>query len=223
MKRTFKQWWSTIPPISSKRKITFHLNSVNIKEGHDIWHWKSRPWLGTGTRNEIKMGKHVFIVCSYIYRLWRSSYQEKEGRFGLALTGLTLSYLCTCPKSGFGFPMSYVVAFFYDNVTFTQKASLCNIMKRTFKQWWSTIPPISSKRKITFHLNSVNIKEGHDIWHWKSKPWLGTGTKICLLLDCVCFEHVLPSFLVGTKSIELILSRKNNAKITMLVDESNTE
>jgi hypothetical protein len=44
---------------------------------------------------------------------------------------------------------------------------------------------------------------------------------IILLLDCVCFEHVLPSFLVSTKSIELTLSRKNNAKITMLVGESN--
>ena len=32
------------------------------------------------------------------------------------------------------------------------------IMKRKFKQWWSSISPISTKRRITSHLNSLNIK-----------------------------------------------------------------
>jgi hypothetical protein len=32
-------------------------------------------------------------------------------------------------------------------------------MKRNFKQWWSTIPPISTKRAITSHLYSPNIKK----------------------------------------------------------------
>ena len=32
-------------------------------------------------------------------------------------------------------------------------------MKRNFKQWWTTIPPISTKRTITSHLKSVNIKK----------------------------------------------------------------
>jgi len=27
------------------------------------------------------------------------------------------------------------------------------IMKRTLKRWWSTIPSISAKRKISSHLN----------------------------------------------------------------------
>jgi hypothetical protein len=30
------------------------------------------------------------------------------------------------------------------------------IMKRKYKQWWSTIPSISTKRTITSHLNSLN-------------------------------------------------------------------
>ena len=32
-------------------------------------------------------------------------------------------------------------------------------MKRKFKQWWSTIPPILTKRTITYHLNSLNTKK----------------------------------------------------------------
>jgi hypothetical protein len=28
-------------------------------------------------------------------------------------------------------------------------------MKRKFKRWWSTIPPISTKRTIIFHRNSL--------------------------------------------------------------------
>jgi len=39
-------------------------------------------------------------------------------------------------------------------------------MKRKFKQWWSTIPSISTKQTITSHLNSLNTKMNHDIWCW---------------------------------------------------------
>jgi len=46
---TFNQWWITIPSISTKRTITSHLNSLNRKQYHVIWHWKSRSWLGTST------------------------------------------------------------------------------------------------------------------------------------------------------------------------------
>ena len=34
-----------------------------------------------------------------------------------------------------------------------------NIMKRNIKQWLSTIPPISTKRKIISHLKSLSIKK----------------------------------------------------------------
>jgi hypothetical protein len=34
-----------------------------------------------------------------------------------------------------------------------------NIMKRKIKQWLSTIPPISTKRKIISHLKSLSIKK----------------------------------------------------------------
>jgi len=52
-------------------------------------------------------------------------------------------------------------------------------MKRKFKQWWSSIPPISTKRTTTSHLNwTYWSQKDHDIWRWKSRSWLGTGTKM---------------------------------------------
>ena len=35
----------------------------------------------------------------------------------------------------------------------------CSIMKRKFKQWWSTIPPISTKQAFTSDLNTLNMKK----------------------------------------------------------------
>ena len=36
-----------------------------------------------------------------------------------------------------------------------------SVMRRKFKQWWSTIPkPITTKRTITSHLRSLNTKRG---------------------------------------------------------------
>ena len=52
------------------------------------------------------------------------------------------------------------------------------LMKRKFEQWWATILPISTKRTVTFHLNSLVIKICHEIWRWKLRPWLGTGISI---------------------------------------------
>ena len=37
------------------------------------------------------------------------------------------------------------------------------IMKRKFKQWWSTIPSISTKRTITSHLTWLTEKKDHNI------------------------------------------------------------
>jgi hypothetical protein len=36
MKRTFKEWWSTIPPISTKGTTISHINSLNTKKTYDI-------------------------------------------------------------------------------------------------------------------------------------------------------------------------------------------
>jgi hypothetical protein len=39
----------------------------------------------------------------------------------------------------------------------TTNKSFVYIMKRKFKQWWSTIPPILTKRTITSHLKSYEV------------------------------------------------------------------
>ena len=38
------------------------------------------------------------------------------------------------------------------------------VVKGKFKQWWSTIPPISIKQTTTSHFNSFNTKKIP--WHW---------------------------------------------------------
>ena len=41
---------------------------------------------------------------------------------------------------------------------------------------WSTIPPISTK--LISHHTSNHWTQGK-LWNWKSRSWLGTGTKLC--------------------------------------------
>jgi hypothetical protein len=79
-------------------------------------------------------------------------------------------------------------------------------MKWKFKQWWSSIPPISTKQTTTFHLKSLNTKD-HNIWCWKSRSWLCFVLYVCLLLCycivlfvCfVCFVFVLFCFAIYLK------------------------
>ena len=53
------------------------------------------------------------------------------------------------------------------------------IMKRKLTEWWSRIPSMLTKWTITSHLSSLNInKRDHDIWCWKSRSRLVTGTKM---------------------------------------------
>jgi len=52
-------------------------------------------------------------------------------------------------------------------------------MKRKCKQLWSSIPPISTKRKsLLIPTELTEHKKDHNIWCWKSRSWLGTGTKM---------------------------------------------
>jgi hypothetical protein len=74
------------------------------------------------------------------------------------------------------------------------------ILKRKFKQGWLIISPISTKRLVTWYFKSLNIttkygignlgpsfgqeqkcgrdKPSRNIWHWKSRSFLWTGTKM---------------------------------------------
>ena len=45
------------------------------------------------------------------------------------------------------------------------------IMKRKFKQWWSSIPPISTKRTVTSHLYWTQTDQTYDVGN--QSPGLG--------------------------------------------------
>jgi len=54
------------------------------------------------------------------------------------------------------------------NVTFSPPKNRY-IMKRKFEQWWSSIPPISTRRTFIFHPSRTHCskhKLDHDIWCW---------------------------------------------------------
>ena len=53
-----------------------------------------------------------------------------------------------------------------------------NIIKRKFKQWWLTIPPISIKRTNYLASQPIEYKKDHNIWHCKSRSRLVKGTKM---------------------------------------------
>ena len=61
MKRNFKQWWSIILPISTKRTITSHLNSLNIEKDQTYDVGNTDLGLGRHTHVEVLnrlMGSH---------------------------------------------------------------------------------------------------------------------------------------------------------------------
>ena len=43
------------------------------------------------------------------------------------------------------------------------------VIKRKCKQWWSIIPPISTKLITTSQVKPMNTIKDHNIWHWKSR------------------------------------------------------
>jgi hypothetical protein len=59
-------------------------------------------------------------------------------------------------------------------VTFWRKKKVsiyAILLKKSFKQWCSTIPSISPKRQISSHNKSWNIKmTTHYMWRWNSDP-----------------------------------------------------
>jgi hypothetical protein len=74
-----------------------------------------------------------------MYCCWRSNYQE--GKVGIPLTGLTLPYVCACPKTGPGFPTFYVlVPYLYSNGWVT--LIICNYSKVIFLTLQIGLPPV---------------------------------------------------------------------------------
>ena len=69
-------------------------------------------------------------------------------------------------------------------------------MERNFKQWWSTIPPISTRRKLASHINSLSTKcllniidfpvdeEEYTILSFTSSIW---ASKLHWLYNCLLY------------------------------------
>jgi len=47
-----------------------------------------------------------------------------------------------------------------------------NYEEKKLKQWWSTIPSISTKWTPISHLSSHKKDHNICIWRWKSRSWL---------------------------------------------------
>jgi len=84
--KKFKQWWSTIPPKSTKWTTTSHLKQLNTNKHHEIWLWKSillwmrhdlnyqtiylHPvWMGQ-ILNKLLYIQYMYIVGKYIIDLY---------------------------------------------------------------------------------------------------------------------------------------------------------
>jgi len=57
------------------------------------------------------------------------------------------------------------------------------VKKRKLKQWWSTIPPISTNQAITSHFNSLHTKNG-DMTYAIGNSDLGLGQAQQCLRNC---------------------------------------
>jgi hypothetical protein len=88
MKRKYKQWWSTIQPISTKLTITSHLNLLNTKKGPQHMMLEIQV-LGLGQAQELGVFKPVNgILTSWLLDL-QHQYMYKQtikSLHGFALT-----------------------------------------------------------------------------------------------------------------------------------------
>ena len=100
-KRKFKQWWSSIPPVSTKRTITSHLNWTHwTHKDHDMWRLESRSWVRTDTNmcGVKSVNEHpILLFVSFVFALTTCL----PFYFGLrCFHRVFLSSTCLCPKEG---------------------------------------------------------------------------------------------------------------------------
>jgi hypothetical protein len=90
---------------------------------------------------------------------------------------LSLSFLCCGTRDLTG--VVHVVSH-------SSFAFFFNDQKRKYKQWCSTISPLSTKHVIITRPYSLNVKKILQKWHWESRSWLET-VKNLYLLECLPF------------------------------------
>ena len=89
---------------------------------------------------------YVFIFCLYMYRCWRSSYEEV--RVGIPLT----LHVCVCPKPNPALLTSYVMVFLYSMNSVEMRGDWLFCSRLQLEIWRSQI-------EFTVHSNAIlNIK-----------------------------------------------------------------
>ena len=138
-KRMFKQWWSTIPPISTNQKKVWTVmvnNSTNINKPKESFNSDGRQFL------QYQQTKRKFE------QRWSTippiSTNQKKVWTVMVNNSFNINKTKECLNS--------------DGRQFLQYQQT----KRKFKQWWSTIPPISTNQKKVWTVmvnNSTNINK----------------------------------------------------------------
>ena len=139
------EWWSTIPPISTK--ITSHLNSLSDGQQFHQYQQKS-PLTWTHwvmVNNSTQWVKVRGDFCWYWWNCWPSLNEFRWEVIFVDIGGIVDHHQYQ-QKSPF-ISIHWVMV---NNFTNINK----NHLSPQLIEWWSTIPPISTK--ITSHLNSFS-------------------------------------------------------------------
>jgi hypothetical protein len=89
------------------KQITSHLNSLNTNKYHDLWRWKSRSWF----RRSTKMWWDSMAETTMAETTMDEMVLWTKRLVPICITVLIPSHFCASPKSGPGFPTSYIVVF----------------------------------------------------------------------------------------------------------------
>ena len=82
MKIKFKQWLLNNSTNTNKTKITSHLKSLNIKNDHEIWRWKSRSFLVFTNTNKTKITSHLKpLNIKNDHEIWRWKSRSFLGKY----------------------------------------------------------------------------------------------------------------------------------------------
>jgi GTP-sensing pleiotropic transcriptional regulator CodY len=171
-KRKCTRWWSTMLPISTKQKKVYTVmvnNVTNINKTKESVH-------GDG----------------------QQCYQYQQNKTKYTRWWSTMLPISTKQKKVYTVMVNNVTNINKTKESVHGDGQQCyhyQQNKRKFTQWWSTMLPISTKQKKVHtvmvnnvtninktsnpaHLNVLSKKGGNDIWHWKYRSWLETGTKM---------------------------------------------
>jgi len=110
---------------------------------------------------------HILPIVSYVNWMWDTFLHAYRWIDLEQYSNTTISHIIVCPITLFTVKTYMYIYIYNDSYKYDYE--------RKFKQWWSSIPPISTKRTIISHYNWTHWKQT-TVWHWKSRSWFGTDT-----------------------------------------------